>query len=126
MLFLKKLGLKSLATIVCGRFVAPYDWKKQFRNNAMLTPDNIRLFLLQQCQFRYIVNSVKSSKLYSSSQQFLVPMARHARRAAEYLSDSGGVRAATTDAHTKFAEKFNKTYNVLVKNKQNIDDFNFT
>ena len=60
---LRQIGIKSLATVICGRFLVPDgDWVSEhfgdIADDATLDGASVRDFLLKSCRFSYIVHSV--------------------------------------------------------------------
>lgn len=49
--------------MIAGRFIAPANWELSFGvgENDRLDPQAVRSFLLETCQFRYIVNTVNNN-----------------------------------------------------------------
>jgi hypothetical protein len=99
--------------------IPPKDWERRFfagkRDDELLSAEDVRKLVLEDCEFEYVTHAVKAGSLYTA-RSATVATSDAARAAAAALADTrGGSRAATVDDHREYRDVFNKHFDTLVR-----------
>ena len=88
--------------------IPPKDWERRFfagkRDDELLSAEDVRKLVLEDCEFEYVTHAVKAGSLYT------------ARSATVALAGTReGSSAATVDDHREYRDVFNKHFDTLVR-----------
>lgn len=97
------------------------DWRNKLfsdidDDDASIDGERLRRFIIEQCYYEYVVNTVRNCKLHESAERQSTAFTsdRAAVDAAKALSETAGARAATLADHDEYASVFNRTFPALV------------
>ena len=98
--------------------IPPKDWERRFfagkRDDELLSAEDVRKLVLEDCEFEYVTHAVKAGSLYTA-RSATVATSDAARAAAALADTRERSRAATVDDHREYRNVFNKHFDTLVR-----------